>query len=235
MYLNLIEIAESFGVSESVIRGWVRNEGLPHTEDGRRLLFDRAQVAHWAAGRGLASQVGFLAPVRPAFSDGLSLGALLKAGGIWRDVSPTGVTRIFQRVATSLPQVTPAVCQLLAARLGAEDGVTLAPVGGGFALPHPRVRIALGRDSGAVALIMLNAPLSLTEARIDDVPVRHLLFFLAPSPRAHLDLLARLGHLLTQGPLADLIRANAPDEELVAAMVADDRPRPAVPPPASAS
>ena len=29
MYLNLIQIAESFGVSEKVVEGWIRDEGLP--------------------------------------------------------------------------------------------------------------------------------------------------------------------------------------------------------------
>src|ERR1035438_9518710 len=54
MYLNLIQIAESFGVSESVVEDWIRNEGLPHTPDRGRLLFDRVQVANWAAADMLA-------------------------------------------------------------------------------------------------------------------------------------------------------------------------------------
>jgi len=222
MYLNLIEIAESFGVSEGVIQGWIRDEELPHTEDRGRLLFDRAQVAHWAARRGLASQVGFLAPARAAFATGIPLAPLLRAGGIWRDVPPADVPAIYQRVAAALPHVTPAVRQLLVQRLGAPGGVTLAPVGGGFALPHPHARISLGRDAGTVALISLNAPFPLTEAAVDDLPVTHLFFFLAPAPRAHLDLLARLGRLLTRGPVPGLIRANASDRQILEAVAAGD-------------
>ena len=52
MYLNLVQLAESFGVSERIVEGWIREEGLPHTPEGRVLLFDRAQVAQWAATRG---------------------------------------------------------------------------------------------------------------------------------------------------------------------------------------
>ena len=33
MYLNLIQIAESFGVSEKVVEDWIRTEALPHTPD----------------------------------------------------------------------------------------------------------------------------------------------------------------------------------------------------------
>ena len=65
MYLNLTQIAESFGVSESIVEGWIRHEGLPHTPDRGVLLFDRAQVAQWALIHGLTAQAGFLAPETP--------------------------------------------------------------------------------------------------------------------------------------------------------------------------
>ena len=222
MYLNLIEIAESFGVSERVIQGWIRDEGLPHTEDRSRLLFDRAQVAQWAANRGLASQVGFLAPERSAFAPEIPLAPLLRAGGIWRDVAPADVPAIYERVAAALPRVTPPVRQLLVQRLRAPGGVTIAPVGGGFALPHPHTRISLGRDAGTVALILLRDPFPLTEAAVDDVPITRLFFFIAPAPRAHLELLARLGRLLTNGPVRDLVRANPSDEQILEAVAAAD-------------
>src|SRR5258707_3477834 len=85
MYLNLIQIAESFGVSETVVDGWIRNEELPHTLDRGRLLFDRAQVVDWAARRGLAGQAGFLAPETSALGASLRLRPLLRTCGIWRD------------------------------------------------------------------------------------------------------------------------------------------------------
>lgn len=48
MYLNVIQLAESLGVAESVVETWVRNESLPCIHDRERLLFDRAQVVAWA-------------------------------------------------------------------------------------------------------------------------------------------------------------------------------------------
>ena len=68
MYLTLIQIAESFGVSEKVVDDWIRTEGLPHTPDRGVLLFDRAQVAQWAATRGLAAKAGFLTAESPALA-----------------------------------------------------------------------------------------------------------------------------------------------------------------------
>jgi PTS system nitrogen regulatory IIA component len=222
MYLNLIQIAESFGVSESVVEGWIRDEGLPHTPDRGRLLFDRAQVADWAAKRGLAARAGFLSPAGSALGTGLQLGTLLRVGGIWRDVAAADLPAVFERIVTALPGATPPVRQLLGQRLRAPGGVTMAPVGGGFALPHPSTRITLGRDSGTVALLFLRDALPPDAAAPDEVPITRLCFFIAPSPRAHLDLLGRLSRSLARGPLRGLIVKGAPDAEIFQAVAAVD-------------
>jgi len=231
MYLNLIQIAESFGVSESVVEGWIRDEGLPHTPDRGRLLFDRAQVAEWATKRGLAAKAGFLAPETSALGTSLRLGPMLRTGGIWRDVPAADVPAIFERIVNALPGATPPVRQLLGQRLRARGGVTMAPVGGGFALPHPSTRITLGRDSGTVALLLLRDALPLDQAIPDGVPINRLCFFIAPSPRAHLDLLGRLSRILVRGPLRELMAKGAKDEEIFQAVdavdaVPADAPRP---------
>ena len=235
MYLNLIQIAESFGVSEKVIEGWMRDEGLPHTSDRGRLLFDRAQVAQWAAKRGLASQVGFLAPERSAFATGVSVEHLLRVGGIWRDVRAEELPNVIERVVSGLPNVSPSVRELLLQRLRAPGGVTIAPVGGGFALPHPSARISLGRDSGAVALICLSDALRITDSAVDEQPVTRLFFFVAPSPRAHLDLLGRLGRLLRRGPARALVLSAAPDEAIFRAVADSDASASAVTAPEAGS
>ena len=222
MYLNLIQIAESFGVSEKVVEDWIRREGLPHTPDRGRLMFDRAQVAEWAAVRGLAAKAGFLAPVAPAFATGISLCALLRAGGIWRDVAATDYLDVLLRVVSGLHGTTPALKQFLVQGLRAKGGVNIAPIGGGIALPHPSARIALGRDCGTVALLLLKDPLTFTEPHADEVPLTRLFFFIAPSPRAHLDILGRLSRGLSRGPLRELVMKGAPDEEIFGAAAAAD-------------
>lgn len=222
MYLNLIQIAESFGVSESVVEGWIRDEGLPHTRDRGRFVFDRAQVAHWAAARGLAAQAGFLAPETSVFMTGLRLEPLLKAGGIWRDVAAADVPNVFDRIVAALPAMTVPVQRMLAQRLRAKGGVTWAVIGGGFALPHPSARIALGRDSGTLALLILREPLPIPGNGTDGVPVTRLFFFIAPSPRAHLDLLGRLSRVLARGPLRERVLKAAKDDEILAALAEAD-------------
>jgi PTS system nitrogen regulatory IIA component len=222
MYLNLIQIAESFGVSETVVEGWIRDEGLPYTPDRGRLLFDRAQVTEWAAERGLAARAGFLAPEKSALTPHLRVGPLLRTGGIWREVPAAEVPNVFERIVTALPGATPPVRQLLGQRVRAKGGVTMAPVGGGFALPHPSARITLGRDSGTVALLLLRDALPPVEVSPDGLPITRLFFFIAPSPRAHLDLLARLSRSLVRGPLRELVEKGVQDKEIFQAVDAID-------------
>ena len=219
MYLNIIQIAESFGVAEEVVERWVRDEGLPFTPDRDRMLFDRTQVANWAASHGLTAQAGFLAPTASSVAAGGGVAALLHAGKIWRDVPAAEVETVFEKVVAALPGATPPIRNLVAQRMRAPGGVVIAPVGDGFALPHPSNRIALGRDSGTVALLMLREPLPLPGPPPDDVPVTRLFFFIAPSPRAHLDLLGRLSRLLSsRGVLRELVLQGAPDEEIFKAI-----------------
>jgi PTS system nitrogen regulatory IIA component len=100
--------------------------------------------------------------------------------------------------------------------------VTIAPIGHGFALPHLSMRVTLGRESGVVALLLLSAALPLADLPPDDQPVTRMFFFIAPSPRAHLDLLARLSGALTRGPLREVAQRAGTDMEILAALAESD-------------
>jgi PTS system nitrogen regulatory IIA component len=82
----------------------------------------------------------------------------------------------------------------------------------------------MGRDSGLLAILLLRGALSLAEAPPDGVLVTRLLFFIAPSPRAHLELLAQLSAALTRGPLPGLLLRSAPDAEIFTALGAAGTP-----------
>lgn len=222
MYLNLVQIAESFGVSERVVLDWVRNEGLPHVADRGFALFDRAQVVRWATSRGLTAQAGFLASDKGRFRTEFTLDAMLRQGGIWRDVEASGVVDVFERVVLGMSRVPEPVRALLARWLREPDGLSWATAGGGFALPHFRSLVTAGRESGLVALVLSSGGVPLREPPPDDEPVTRSLFFVPPSPRAHLDVLGRLSRILGQGSLRAVIASGAPDEAIFAAVAAAD-------------
>jgi PTS system nitrogen regulatory IIA component len=99
----------------------------------------------------------------------------------------------------------------------------MAPIGGGFAMPHPSARVSLGRDSGTIALLLLKDPLPVSGPVPDEVPITRLFFFVAPSPRAHLDFLGRLCRMLGRTDVRDLIVAGAADEDIFRAVASADK------------
>ena len=222
MFLNIIELAQSLGVEEREVAGWIRNDGLPHVTDRGRLLFDRTQVVHWAESHGLAAKVGFLAPERSKIQGAKKLETMLRAGGIWRNVAAVNVLNLFAETVAKLPGATPPIRQMLQQRLRAPNGISWALVGGGLALPHLRTPIALGRDTGIFAIALLCDALVINEPAPDEQPITRLLFFVAPSPRAHLEMLAQLSTALSRGSLGKLIVEGAQDDDIFAAIAASD-------------
>lgn len=207
-------------MDEPVVTGWVRNEGLPHIHDRGRMLFDRAQVVAWAAQRGLAVKAGFLALEGSKLHGGHRLEPLLRTGGIWRSVGNAEVFGVLEKVIQGLPGATTPIRQFLAQRLRSPQGITWAPVGEGLALPHLRAPVALGPESGTFALLLLKDGWTVNEPMPDNVPITRMLFFIAPSPRAHLELLGQLSTALTHGVLRRLIFEAAPDEEIYTELAA---------------
>ena len=73
-------------------------------------------------------------------------------------------------------------------------------------------------------MLFLRDALELGEAGPDEQPVTRLLFFIAPSPRAHLELLAQLSAALARGGLRRLVLDAAPDADLFAALARGGEP-----------
>jgi PTS system nitrogen regulatory IIA component len=226
MYLNLTQIAESLGVSEHVVTEWVRKENMPHVHDRGRILFEKGQVLAWAARKGLAANAGFLAQPGESLTAALDLAALLKRGGIWRDIPPADLPQVFERILGGLPGLTPAVHGMLMHRMSSSDGLTVAPTGKGFALPHPTSGVFLGESCALVSLIQLNAPWPWAEAP-DGIPVTRLLFFISPTPRQHVNMLGLLARSISSGILERALNEGADDEALSRALVAGSGQQPA--------
>jgi PTS system nitrogen regulatory IIA component len=78
--------------------------------------------------------------------------------------------------------------------------------------------VALGHEAGALAFVFLQEALALSEPAPDDKPITRLLFFFAPSPRAHLELLGQLSTRLARTGLRQLVLEAAPDDEIYASL-----------------
>src|ERR1044072_4225612 len=116
------------------------------------------------------------------------------------------------------------VRELLLQRVRAQGGIVWAPIGGGLALPHLRSPVALGRGARAPALTMLHDAVPAGDSAAAQFPVTRLFFFVAPSPRAHLEILAQLSAALSQRGLRRLVLEGAPDADLFASLAGSGEP-----------
>ena len=144
----------------------------------------------------------------------------LRAGGIGRDVAAADVPTRLGDAARRLPGADPGVAELLAQLVSAPGALHWALVGDGLAMPHVRLPVPLGRDLGVLAILLLREPLAVPEEPPDGRPVRCLLFFVAPTPKAHLEMISQLSSHLVHGCLKQLLAAGAPDAEIEAALAA---------------
>jgi nitrogen PTS system EIIA component len=67
-------------------------------------------------------------------------------------------------------------------------------------------------------MLSLTAPLKASDKAPDDQPITRLIFFIAPSPRRHLELLARLSSALRDPALRKLVLENEAPEQIIAAV-----------------
>ena len=225
MYLKLPQLAEALGVSEHRVFEWVRDEQLPHVVTRGALLFERGQVTHWAAQRGLAAQCSLLASDQATAPLRALLAARLRAGGVWRDVPAGDAVACMVAVIELIPGLSPATRALLGARLSAPGGITWAPIGDGFALPHFASRVSLGAARARIALICLRDPLVLPEEPVDAVPITRLVFFVPASPRTHADTLGLLVRVLSQPRVREALTRSTDEREILAAIAAEPAAR----------
>jgi PTS system nitrogen regulatory IIA component len=221
MYLKLPQLAEALGVSENQVFAWVREEQLPHVVTRGALLFERGQVTHWAAKRGLAAQSGLLASDKATAPLRALLVDRLRAGGIWRNVPASDVVERMHAVIDAIPGLSAATRVLLRGRLAAPGGITWAPIGDGFALPHFASRVSLGAAAARIALFCLQDPLLLPEEPVDAVPIKRLVFFVPASPRTHADTLGLLVRLLSQPRVRAVLADSTDEREILAAVAAE--------------
>jgi PTS system nitrogen regulatory IIA component len=107
---------------------------------------------------------------------------------------------------------------MLARRICSPEGLTMAPTGKGFALPHPARGVFLGEACALVALILLSGPLEGVKGP-DSVPVTRLLFFISPTPRLHVDMLGLLARSVASGVLNTALDRAADNETVLQALV----------------
>jgi len=210
MDLRAREVAKLLNVSETTVRRWVQEQGLPAHRVGEQFRFNRVELQEWAVMHGRSVPPELFTPLAAESS---SLAAALGRGGIHREVA--GVTRdeVLTAVA-SLPGIPPGVDrEMLARLLVGREALASTAVGDGIAMPHPRDPLVVRVVEPRVLLCLLSQPVDF--GAIDGRAVRILFALLSPSVRQHLETLSKLAYVLHDAELRELLSRAAPDAAIL--------------------
>lgn len=208
------EAARYLGISEKMLRRWVRQGLLPAVSpDGSR--FDRGVLEHWAQERGLRLR----APSpRAAEQEKDPLVAAIERGAV---VSGEGITRASDAIvaaAEALTALAPAVRAQLAEQALDRERMATTGLGHGIATPHPRKPPGDLVEEPHVSVLYLDPPLDW--AAVDGELVHTAILLVSPSSAVHVRLLSRLARAVRVPGFVDYL-AGRPDREALLDRVAE--------------
>jgi PTS system nitrogen regulatory IIA component len=217
--LTLREAAAYLGVSEGTVRRWISTRGLPAHRVNERLHCNALELWEWALEHGVAVSRGLLESARRVPDEAPpGLSALLREGGVYRDVTGRSKSEVLRAVVTLLPLPADVDREFLATVLEAREAMGSTGIGDGIAIPHVRNPILLHVERPFVSLCLLRDPVEF--GAVDGRPVHALFVVVSPDIPTHLRILAQLGFILRDEELRGLLREAAPNDQVLTRIAA---------------
>ena len=213
MQLTLRQAATYLGVSESVVRRWIGERGLPVHEANERLYLNGVELWEWAVEQGLPVSRSLLEHARRAPDEMPPLSALLRAGGIVYDIEAAEKGELLRAFVARLPLPPEQDRATLVSVLEAREAMGSTGIGDGIAIPHVRNPIVLHIEQPFVMLGLLRHAVEFDA--MDGKPVHALFMVVSPTVPVHLRILAQLGFVLRDTVLRELLHQRAPADAIL--------------------
>lgn len=213
MQLTLRQAASYLGVNEGTIRRWIDQRALPAHTVSERLYLNPIELWEWAVEAGVPASRALLDVAHRAPDELPALSALLREGGIFRDIDGTSKHRVLAQFVERLPLPPEQDRAFLLDVLEAREALGSTGIGDGIAIPHVRNPIVLHIARPFVTLGLLTKPIEF--AAMDGKPVHALFMVVSPVVPTHLRILAQLGFVLRDDTLRELLRDRSPAEAIL--------------------
>lgn len=214
MQLTLREAAGYLGVSESDLRRWITDRGLPVHEVDERVYLNAMELWEWAVEHGVQASRRLLEHARRAPDPVPPMSELLRAGGIFHDIEAADKLSVLREFVVRLPLPPEQNRDTLLSVLEAREAMGSTGIGDGIAIPHVRNPIVLHVAQPFVTLGLLRHPVDF-EA-LDGRPVHALFMVVSPTVPVHLQILGQLGFLLRDETLRALLRDRSSADAILA-------------------
>ena len=217
MRFGIRDVASRFGVSEKDVLRWVEEEGLPVSKVDGGHRFSPAALFEWATTRGMKIPATLFQDPESDERELLpNLVDALRAGGVVSPVRGADKRSVLAELVDHLKLPNGVDRESLLQILLAREKLGSTGIGEGIAIPHVRNPIVMRVPRPMLMLGLLERPIDY--GAVDRRPVHALFLVVAPTTRAHLHILSRLGYVLRDGRLRELLEARAPVERILEAM-----------------
>ncbi len=217
MQLGVRDVAAQFGVADKVVLRWVDEESLPASKVDGQYRFNPSALFEWATARGMQIPPALFREPKNGDREVLpDLVEALRAGGVVRDIAGTDKRSVLAMLIEhlQLPRTVDrdGLLQIVMAR----EQLGSTGIGEGIAIPHVRNPIVLRVPKPMLLLGLLQQPIDY--GAVDRKPVHSMFLVITPTTRSHLHILSRLGYILQDRGIRELLKSRAPSERLLAAM-----------------
>jgi PTS system nitrogen regulatory IIA component len=210
MQLTLREAASYLNLPEATVRRWITTRGLPAHRVNERLLCNAIELWEWALENGIPASRTLLERARAAPEEVPALSSLILEGGVHRDVGGDSKPEVLREVVRVLPLPSDVDREFLTTVLEAREAMGSTGIGNGIAIPHVRNPILLHVPRPFISLCLLRHPVEF--GAVDGRPVSTLFVLVSRNIPAHLQILAKLGFVLRDSRLRELLGETAPTE-----------------------
>ena len=214
MQISLRQAASYLNVPESTVRRWIRSRGLPVHRVNERLYCNGIELWEWALENGVPASRSLFEHSRRSREQVPPLSALLRTGGVHRDLGGETKAELLREIVQALPLPAEVDREFLVTVLEAREAMGSTGIGDGIAIPHVRNPILLHVTEPFVSLFLLKHPVDFDA--MDGKPVHALFVVVCPSVPAHLNILAQLGFSLRDQELRRQLRSLAPSDAVFA-------------------
>jgi PTS system nitrogen regulatory IIA component len=213
MQLNVRDVSRLLKVPENRVYQWVTDGTLPAQRVNSQYYFNRDELLEWATQRRIEVVPELFRTGNRAASPEAGVGTALKTGGIFYDVPGTDRESALRAVVERMPLPDSSERGLLLSLLLAREAHGSTAIGDGIAIPHPRAPIIEAIEKPSITLCFFQHPVAYGAS--NGQPVQTVFALLSPHMRAHLDVLARLAHMLRDENFRGLIKQREKPEVLL--------------------
>jgi len=225
MQLSVKDTAAILDVPEKELYRLIQQGAVPVHKINEQYRFNRAELLEWATSHGMKVSPGILVEDVSGESEMPTFTDAVLAGGIEYGVEGDDKVSVLRSIVGIMKLPEEVDRDFLYEVLLARETLGSTGIGEGIAIPHVRNPVVLQIARPSVTLCFLRHPIDFSA--IDGKAVNILFTLITPSVRTHLYLLSRLGFILRNPEVKELLGRQAPRELLMAAFARAEAPIPA--------